>query len=517
MDKTQMKKLIAIEERAYQIAKEDLGLNFHDIEFDVVPKEKMFEIMAYNFIGQYSNWKFGRDMEKVRTIYEKTGEGLPYEVVVNTNPVRAYLMKNNTVAIQALVLTHVIGHAAFSYHNTNHSTADKDLTSKLIAASKRFEQYERQYGIDIVERIQDAGHAIMWHSSPSISEETEDEKRKRIFEQMKKKAHERKATEFDDFLGDEFYKKAQTERDLYNHKIWMNLKNTTPVEPTEDLLRYIIDNSRILSNWEKDILEIIRMQGRFIHPMIQTKYMNEGFATWTHQKIMRKLFQEGYLTATDHAEFNYSNSLVKAKSRFSMNPYLVGSEMWFDIEDRWNKGRYGEEWEECSDSEKKLNWDTKEMNGLKKIHKVLRTYSDWSFMNDFLTHDLIRSLEIYLYKKQKDFYKKQVVITDHRVEEIRQLIVKSFSHSGIPKISIVDGDKEQKGILLLNHSHIGPDLDKEYAEKTLEHIAYLWGEAHLTTKVDKTPYVYKKSNPYKVEKIEKDGGPDRPGRIRTHH
>jgi stage V sporulation protein R len=503
MDSTQMQRLIAIEERAYQIAKEDLGLNFHDIEFDVVPKEKMFEIMAYNFIGGYSNWKYGRDMERARTIYEKTGEGLPYEVVVNTNPVRAYLMKNNTLAVQALVVTHVIGHAAFSYHNTNHATADKDLTSKLIAASKRFEEYERKYGIEAVEKIQDAGHAIMWHSTPSLSEETEDEKRKRIFEQIKRKAHERKATEFDDFLGDEFYKKAQTERDLYNHKIWMRLKARTPVEPTEDLLRYIIDNSRVLSDWEKDILEIIRMQGRFIHPMIKTKQMNEGFATWTHQKIMQKLFREGYLNATDHAEYNYSNSLVKAKSKYSMNPYLVGSEMWLDIEKRWNKGQYGTEWEGCVDAERKKNWDTGEMNGLKKIHKILRTYSDWSFMNDFLTADLIRELQLYLYKAQKSIlYTKQVVITDHKVEEIRQLIVKSFAHSGIPKIEVADGNGHGKGTLLLKHSHIGPDLDKEYAEKTLEHIAWLWGEdVELITRVDKNWYSYKKPNPHRVERL----------------
>lgn len=858
-----MRKLIKIEERANQIATEDLGLKFDTIEFDVVPKEKMFEIMSYQFIGQYSNWKFGRDFERVRTIYEKTGGGLPYEVVVNTNPVRAYLMKNNTLAIQALVLTHVIGHASFSYFNNNHVTADKDLTSKLIAASKRFEEYERKYGIDAVENIQDAGHAIMWHSTPNDSSETEEEKRKRIFEQEKRKAHERKSTEFDDFLGDEHYKKIQTERDLYNHNIWMKLKSRTPVEPTEDLLRYIIDNSKVLDNWEKDILEIIRMEGRFIHPMIKTKYMNEGFAcitenslvhtengfvpiiqaeeycnkvvgingkltdiqeryitkkiptikiktnnglelegaelhrilvnengiekdvhlkdlkigddvcisigtdiwpeekvsinidsclqrqmfsisqkvelpndidediaylmgliisegnmkergitftnqnnellmevqriyrekfdktvkisnksdnpktkviqmysttildfmnqagvenlfsnkkeipwsilqspksvvsafiagvfdgdgcvyyngkssrqiiftskseklirqlsiillnygiycdfsvnkkdryddcyqiricrakcikifekeipfksvvkhlilkdaissmkweydvpniakivsiehseainydwhipngnhyvangfinhnTWTHQKIMRKLFNEGYLSHTDHAEYNYSNSLVKRKDKYSMNPYHIGSVMWEDIEKRWNKGQYGEEWEECRSAIKKENWDTGEMNGLKKIHKVLRTYSDWMFMNDFLTTDLVRKLELYLYKNVKDFYAKRVVITDHEAEEIRQLIVKSFSHSGIPKVLIYNGNGHGRGVLIMKHHHIGPDLDKEYTEKTLNHIAHIWGnEVFLRTIVDKTPYTYKAKNPY---------------------
>ena len=118
MINVELKRLQKIEKRVYEIASEN-GLIFCDIEFDIVPKEKMFEIMAYGMPGQISNWKFGRDYEKTRTIYEKMGAGLPYEVVVHTDPSRAYLMKDNTIAVQSLILSHVVAHVAFFTMNQN--------------------------------------------------------------------------------------------------------------------------------------------------------------------------------------------------------------------------------------------------------------------------------------------------------------------------------------------------------------------------------------------------------------
>lgn len=498
MKSNELQRLIKLESRVYQIAEEE-GLELIPIEFDIVPEQKMLEIMAYHMPGQISNWKFGRDYERIRTVYEHTQGSLPLEVVNTTNPARAYLMKNNTFTIQALVVTHVIGHVAFSTMNRYHQDLDKDLVSKMIAANKRFTDYERKYGIDIVEQTVDAGHSINIHSSPFETEETEDEKRERIFEQTKQKAHDRTPTEYDDLLivENELSKKAEVERDLFNHKLWMKLKNKIPVEPTEDLLRFIIDNSRVLSDWQKDILELLRYQGRYIWPHIKTKYMNEGFATYWHETVMRRLFNEGLMNSEEHAEYNFTNAYVKAKNPFSMNPYLIGSEIWYNIQDRWDKGRFGDDYLEETNMKAKKEWDTKAMLGKEKILEVLRTHNDWFFMQNFLTNELVRDLELYIYVKQKDPFQhmERIVVTDKQVEEIRDLIIKSFSHSGIPKIQVADGRRA----LYLEHRHIGVDLDPEYTEKTLEHIAYLWGEeVNLSTKIGstKTPKKYTAKNPY---------------------
>ena len=496
MDKLELQRLVKLEERIYQIAEEE-GLKFVPIKFDIVPENKMLEIMAYGMPGQISNWKFGRDYERLKTIYEHSLGGLPMEVVITTNPARSYLMKNNTFAVQALVVAHVVGHVSFSTMNKYHDELDKDIVSKFIAASDRFNDYERKYGIEILEKTVDAGHAIYLHSSPFETEETEDEKRNRIFAKMKQKAHERKTTQYDDLFVDnnDLAQEADVERDLFNHNLWMKLKNQIPVEPTEDLLRFVIDNSRVLSDWQKDILEILRYQGRYIWPHVKTKYMNEGFATYWHELILRKLFNENLLTSEEHAEYNYTNALVKAKNPFAMNPYLIGSEMWYDLVNRYDKGRFGEAYDEEPNMQKRKDWDTGDMLGREKMFETLRTHNDWFFMQNFLTDELTRDLELYLYVKQKDPYSEKIVVTDKKKEEVKELIIKSFAHSGIPKIMVQDGRRE----LNLEHRHVGMDLDQEYTEKTLAHIAYLWGEnVHLNTIQNKVSKRYKAENPYLI-------------------
>jgi len=489
----ELPRLKKIEERVYEISK-DMGLDFCDIEFDVIPKEKMFEMMAYNMPGQISNWKYGRDYERVRTLYEKLGQALPYEVVVNTVPARAYLMIDNTIAVQSLIIAHVVGHVAFYKMNKYHFENDSNISSKLSLASKRFEEYERRYGIDIVEQTVDAAHALMWHSNPWLPEETEQEKLERMFERMKQKKHDKQVTEFNDFFEND--DDAEIDRERWNHDLYRQLKNQTPVEPTEDLLRYIIDHSRVLSDWQKDILEIVRAWGQYIWPSMKTKYMNEGFATYIHETILRQLFNEGYLDATEHAETNYSNSLVKAMNPYAMNPYLIGSEMYYDIIERWDTGRHGNDWDQIQNHEEKINYNNQSMKGIEKVFEIVRTSNDWMFMNNFLTTDLVRKLNLYLYIKSSNIFYEELVVADKKDEEIRDIIIRSFSHSGIPKIFIINGNFYSRNELLLKHEHIGVDLEPEYAQNTLNHIQFLWGEkCTLKTIRNKRKFKYVASKP----------------------
>ena len=473
MDITQLKRLKKLETRIYEIAREN-GLVFRDIEFDIIPAEKMFEIMAYNMPGQISNWKFGRDYERTRTMYEKTSSGLPYEVVVNTDPARGYLMKDNTIALQALIIAHVVGHVAFFTMNKYHADNDENISSKLSAAAERFELYEKKYGIDLVEATIDAGHALMLHSNPWLEEKTEDEILEHEFEKQKKKKHDRQSTEFGDLFEDDSH--IDTERERWNHKLYMTLRNRTPIKPTEDILRYIIDNSRVLASWQKDILEIIRAWGKYVWPNIKTKYMNEGFATYWHERILRQLFNEKLLTAEEHAECNYSNSLVKAMNPYSMNPYLIGYEIFDDIVKRWDTGQHGDKWHEITDHEEKINYDDGSMKGMDEMFHVLRTTNDWMFMNNYLTTDLVRKLKMYMYVKQSNIFVEELVITDHEAEQIRQIIIRSFSNGGIPRIFVTNGNYNDRGELYLKHEYIGMPLHPEYAQKSLEHVQFLWGE-----------------------------------------
>jgi len=491
MEKNDLRRLIKIEDRIKEILIDEMGIQCIPVEFDIVPTQKMLEIMAYRSPVNLSNWKFGRDYEKLRTIHENIDPGLPYEVVINSNPARAYLMNSNTFAVQALVLAHVYGHVGFFTENKWFQESRRDIIEFMAEANRRVNKYERRFGIDEIETIVDAGHALQLHSNP-FDNETEDEKRMRVFEQQKllKKPKTSEFADLTEYDGD-MDKKPGVDIALENQRLWRQIKLRTPVVPTEDLLRYIIDNSRILEDWHKDILEILRIEGQYYWPIIKTRYMNEGFATFIHQKIMNQLFKEGLLTQNEHGQYNYSNALVKAEHKQTLNPYLLGSKMWEDIEERWNKGKHGYDYDNCHDTKAKEEWDTKEMKGMERVMEVLRSYTDWFFMQDFLTPDLIDELNLYVFAPLESMTHIDYVRTGHKAREVRDLIVQSFAHSGIPKIIVRNGNHNNTGILLMEHKHTGPNLEPKYAEETLKHIYNLWNRpVYLKTIYNNKKYCF---------------------------
>ncbi|MFA5025009.1 MAG: SpoVR family protein [Candidatus Shapirobacteria bacterium] len=465
-------RLIKIEEKIKQIASEELGLTFPNIEFDCIPAEKMIEIMACRGPSQISHWSYGKNYEKIKTIYNEITPDLPYEVVINSLPPRAYLLNKNTLAVQALVIAHVYGHVHFFTKSKFFSKHRRDIIELMSNASDRFSKYEKKYGIENVEPIIDAGLALQQHVNP-YDEETEEQKRERVYEHHKKKMQPF-SHEFSDLINTND-RDRNLDIEAYNSQLRLALKNLIPVEPTEDILRFIIDNSRNLDDWEKDILEIIREEGMYYHPVIKTKTINEGFSVFVHQKIMQRLFELKLLTQEEHGQYAVSNSLVKAQSMFSINPYLVGSKMLEDIEDRWNKGKFGKEWENCENITIKKSWNKNLGLGWKKVLDVCESYNDWLFMQDFLTTDLIEELELFIYQQIETRDEIRLVRTEHTLEEIKQMILMSYALSYTPKIEVIEGRKE----LILRHEYFGNNLDTKYAMETIKHVTRLWGDKVL--------------------------------------
>lgn len=483
MTKSEYQRLIKIENEINKIAKEELLLEYHPIEYDICPPEPMLEIMSYSGIpNNISNWKFGRNYERQRTLYEYNNH-LPFEVIIYGDPMRAYLMKTNTLGVQMLVMAHCVGHSAVMTVNNNFKETRYDIIQTMSEASRRFIKYEKMYGIDEVEKTVDAGHALQLHSSP-IEDEHEKDKRNRIFEQMKKDAHSVPKSQYNDILGSN-KEKITKDIDLYNQELWKKLCTKTPVEPTEDILRYIIDNSDILQDWQRDVLEILRFEGQYLRPIIKTKHLNEGFAVYVHIYIMNKLIKKGLLTTEEIAQYQYANSLVVAYNPYQLNPYLIGYKIWCDIKERWDKGRHGQEYENCTNAYEKENWDTKDNAGLEKMHSVLRTYNDWFFMQEFLTAKLVKDLKIYLYEEKEGYSSIDYTVTKHRANEIRDLVVMAFANSFIPRIVVSNGNYNDKKEIELTHMYQGIPLDEEYRDKTLAHIEYLWGKkAHMKINKD---------------------------------
>ncbi len=469
MKREDLQRLMKIEEQINRIAKEELGLSYPDIEYDVVNDKKLLELMAYIIPTNFSHWTYGRDYDKLRTIHEEIQANLPLEMVLNSNPPRAYLSNVNTLGVNALVIAHVVGHVHHFTNNKYFNAQRMDIIDFLARASERFTDYERKYGIEEVEPILDAALALRYHSSP-WENETDNERRERLFEQEKKNQVV-VYTEFHDFFEDDYAKKVQEDIESYNSKLWMKLKNTIPVEPTEDFLRFIIDNSRILDDWQKDILEVNREVGRYFHANMHNKTMAEGFATITHNKIMNRLFEQKLITNEDYSQYIYSNALVKAQNPYGINPYYVGCGMLEDVEERWNKGRHGEEWDQCRSIFDREEWDTKEGKGWQKVLEVIVSYNDWNFMQEFLTEDVIDKLDLYIYEQVKYRDEVQLRRTAHTAKEIKELIIMSYGFSPFPSIFITDGRDQ----LVLEHSYYGMELDPKYAVETLKHLYRVWG------------------------------------------
>jgi stage V sporulation protein R len=418
-------------------------------------------------------------------------DGLPFEVVINSDPSRAYLMKSNTMGIQVLVMAHVIGHVAFFTMNKYFQNTRKDMVQVLDHAAKRFNEYEKVFGIDEIEAIIDAGHAIQFHSSP-FDNEPEKIKKERVFEMLRRREHKVNLSQFRDILTemDGLEERVKTDISLFNQQLMKRVSRQTPIEPSGDLLRYIIDYSHYLEDWQRDVLEIMRLEGRYYWPQIQTKYMNEGFATYWHEIMVERLYREGLINTDEHAQYNYSNSLVKAKHSKAMNPYLIGCRIWQDIVSRWDKGQYGREWENCEDEGIKAAWDTKEMKGREKMLQVMNSYTDWFFMQDFLTPELVDDLDMYIFVATETPVSVDLVRTRHTAREVRDIVVQSFSHNSIPAINVVNINGHDSGHLMLEHSHSGVDLQMKYAAETLKHVYKIWGKnVYLKTILNKEPVV----------------------------
>jgi len=468
MSDVDLKRLNEADKIIQEIARQ-FGLDFLPQEFDVVPDRKMLEIMAYRLPVNFSHWSFGRNFEIERTKYEH-GFGVPYEVVFNSEPVRAYLMETNPFPIQVLVMAHVYAHNDFMNNNRHFQYARRDMITSASEAAARFRKYEEDYGIDAVERVIDAALAIQWNIDPDepIHPETEDEARERLYGWQKTTPARGR---FDDLLAPK--KQIPTEEKR-------KLRKKTPPEPTVDLIGYIMGHSpRGLESWERDILSVIKTQAQYFIPYRRTKIMNEGWATYWHEKIMQELFRRKFLSAEEHGLYNLYNARVKAHNPRQLNPYLLGYAIFKDIEHRWDTGKFGPQYEECRDRRKRETWDLKLGKGREKIFQVRRTHMDWFFVHEFLTREVIEELQLYLYRERdRDTYWETVVEeTDWR--RVKEILVQSLMNWGVPRILVLDGDYKGTRTLYLQHAYEGLPLDDEYCRKTLEHVYFLWGRPVL--------------------------------------
>jgi stage V sporulation protein R len=248
-----------------------------------------------------------------------------------------------------------------------------------------------------------------------------------------------------------------------------------PAEPERDVLAFLLEHAP-LKSWERNVLEIIRDEAYYFAPQGMTKFMNEGWATYWHSRIMtEKALDDAQVI--DYAEVT---SGVTAASQNQLNPYRIGLALFRDIEERWNKGRFGKKWRECEDMDEKANWDRNLGLGQQKIFEVRRAYNDVTFIDEFFTADFCRRNKFFNfgYNDRRDVWE----IETREFGKIKKRLLSMLTNFGQPIIYAQDGNYRNRGELLLRHRHEGAELKADEAHATLESLHRIWHRpVHIET------------------------------------
>ena len=380
----------------------------------------------------YRHWSYGKSFERTHQMYNLGAEGLPYELIINSDPSIAYLMRENPFYLQLLIMCHCVGHSDFFKNNlTFAKTRPENVIQRFKNAKKRIDSYieDPSIGIEKVERVLDCAHALSMHGSPTCKEYIPHRTRRKELVKLIKS-------------GDESVKGKNT--DIY------------PIEDEIDILAFISEMALNLEDWERDIIEIVRQESMYFMPQIRTKIMNEGWASFWHYRLMHDL----ELPQKYHIPFLKSHNQVVRPHLGRINPYHLGFYLFNKIEERY---------------------------GLEECFIAREVCHDESFLSQYLTKEDCYELNLFSYSLYKRDYVINEISDNDGWKNIKSSLIKQIGSNSIPKIIV----KELKpnNVLRIHHEHDGRDLELSYAEKVVDYITTLWGGVvRLDTVIEHEPF-----------------------------
>ncbi len=464
------------------------GLDFFETIFEMLDYEELSMFAAYGgFPVRYPHWRFGAEFDELMKGYSYGLQKI-YEMVINTDPCYAYLLNCNSLTDQKLVIAHVYGHCDFFKNNAWFSEANRRMLDEMANHAARINRYSDRYGSETVEEFIDlclsvddlidpySPHIVRHRKafSGSLPAGNRTDAEADGVHKFASKGY------MDRFINPpEVLQREQTQRMLTQEQKLQN--KSFPEEPQRDVLQFLIEYGQ-LHDWQRDILSIIRDEAYYFAPQGQTKIMNEGWASYWHSTIMTR---HG-LTDAEVIDYADHHSGTMATSPTRLNPYKLGIELFRDIEQRWNKGQFGPEWENCEDYETRKHWDRELGLGRQKIFEVRKVHNDVTFIDAFLTEDFCRQQRLFSfgYNEQQKTYE----IESREFREIKQQLLRSLTNFGRPQIRVQDGNHLNRGELYLKHQYEGIELKRDEAEDTLENLQQLWGRpVTLETIIDDVP------------------------------
>jgi len=457
------------------------GLDFYDTIFEVLDYDELSEIAALGgFPTRYPHWRFGMEYEQLAKGY-RYGLQKIYEMVINNDPCYAYLLRCNQRVDQKLVMAHVYGHNDFFKNNICFSRTNRKMMDEMANHGNRIRTFMERFGEDAVEDFIDSCLSLenlIDPHSPFIKRR--DGSDRYDFERPENDPGAAEVLKLqskpymDGYVNPpEFLKEQARRQEAERQKA-----KQVPEHPERDVLLFLLEHAP-LNAWQRDVLTIVREEAYYFAPQGQTKIMNEGWASFWHSKIMttRTLDPSELVDYADH----HSGTMATQPGR--LNPYKLGIELLRDIEERWDRGQFGPEWEECDDYEARRRWDRQVGLGRRKIFEVRRVHSDVTFIDTFLTVDFCRRHNMFSYKynDQHEAYE----IESREFKKIKDRLLFGLTNFGQPIIRVKDGNYRNRGELYLQQEYFGIDLKIDLAQDTLRHLHRLWTRpVHLETCVD---------------------------------
>lgn len=405
------------------------GLDYYPQEFELVDYNEMIGYEAYTGMpSRYPHWSFGKSYEKIKTLYRYNLSGLPYEMVINSNPCIAYLIRDNTLLLQILTMAHVFGHNDFFKNNRLFKEGtDADRTMDLFrshAMMIRGYINNPSIGYARVEEMLNAAHAVKLQIGRTIGE-----KRKSDADRRQERIEQ--------------YNKQTVPRSILEPHVAVPQPDLSkiPLEPEDDLLTFITEHGD-LEEWQQTVLSAVREEAAYFIPQIETKIMNEGWASYWHYTTLKNL----NLPPDLHLEFIKRHNDVVRPIPGGLNPYFLGFEMLRDIAERY---------------------------GTDKIFEVRALERDASFIRKYLTRELCERLHLFEYAKQASDYFVEEIPDEIGWKKIRDMLADTTGMGTIPYIRVIDMSRKDK-TLTLEHVYDGRELQADYMEETLKYLYDLW-------------------------------------------
>jgi stage V sporulation protein R len=455
--------------RIIRATAERFGLDTYPNQLEIITAEQMMD--AYASVGMpvnYRHWSYGKEFIATEKNYKRGHMGLAYEIVINSNPCISYLMEENTLAMQALVIAHAAyGHNSFFKGNYLFRmwTDAASIIDYLVYAKNYVAQCEEKHGLEAVETFLDSCHALSHHGVDRYRRPT----RKTLAQELAARAdREAYAQQQVNELWRTLPRKAEKEAAAAENRRF-------PEEPQENLLYFIEKNAPLLEPWQREIVRIVRKVAQYFYPQRQTQVMNEGWATFWHHKLLNQMYDDGFLTDGVMIEWlkSHTNVIyqppVGHKAYSGLNPYALGFAMYTDIKRIC---------EEPTDEDREWFPDIAGAPWLPTLDHAMRNFKDESFVGQYLSPKLMRELRLFAIKddeKEKEL-EVSAIHDDAGYRRVRESLSRQYDlGSREPNIQVWNVNLRGDRSLTLRHFQHNDRPLHDTAQDVLKHVARLWG------------------------------------------